>query len=489
MLTLRGRLGRRVAALLPLLCLLACDGEQGAWQAAQKAGTLDGYIRFINEHPGSALVATAAARIDSLEVATAFAATRAGDLVAFEAMRARGVDLTATDPDGATLLHAAADGCRRTMTEVLLANRLNPGRRADDGTTALHRACRAGCPGVAALLLDHGADIMADVLLPLAGQTRRAAPRSRSPARRPPSRAPLHWACRHGHADVAALLLARGARVDARTGWGLTPLHEAAASGLADVVQLLLDAGAPIRMADLNNGQPIHHAASAEAIAALAAAGARLDEPSPFRGLPIHNAAYLGLTDAVAAYLDAGLDVDVRGTWNTSGGTTAQVTPAWAAAAGGRVAVLELLADRGADLGFTTGGREIGGSLLHAAAWHGHAAAAEFLLARGLPVDPRGNVSMDVPLAAPWPDVTPLGVAAYYGHTDLATRLLAAGADPGAITANDWSVIEMAVVFEHREIVAMLLARGVDLRHDAAGVEMLDTSDEIRGMLVEYLGR
>jgi len=47
----------------------------------------------------------------------------------------------------------------------------------------------------------------------------------------------LFWACCKGYADVAALLLARGAPVDACTCWGATPLHGAADNNRPDVVE------------------------------------------------------------------------------------------------------------------------------------------------------------------------------------------------------------------------------------------------------------
>jgi ankyrin repeat protein len=55
----------------------------------------------------------------------------------------------------------------------------------------------------------------------------------------------LHYAGRHGHAAVAALLLRAGADPNAADpAYGFTPLHEAAAGGHLAAARLLLAAGA-----------------------------------------------------------------------------------------------------------------------------------------------------------------------------------------------------------------------------------------------------
>ncbi|KAG5184874.1 hypothetical protein JKP88DRAFT_348338 [Tribonema minus] len=53
----------------------------------------------------------------------------------------------------------------------------------------------------------------------------------------------LHWAALFGHAGVAALLLDRGADAGAANADGLTPLQEAARAGHGDMVRLLLSRG------------------------------------------------------------------------------------------------------------------------------------------------------------------------------------------------------------------------------------------------------
>ena len=61
---------------------------------------------------------------------------------------------------------------------------------------------------------------------------------------------PLHWAAQKNHKDIAELLLASGADVNARNKYGDTPLHFAASAGSTDVARLLLDHGAEIDVVD-----------------------------------------------------------------------------------------------------------------------------------------------------------------------------------------------------------------------------------------------
>ena len=62
---------------------------------------------------------------------------------------------------------------------------------------------------------------------------------------------------------MAALLLDRGAKVDARDGDGATPLHNAAIGGHAEVAALLLDRGADKEARDgESEATPLYHAAA-----------------------------------------------------------------------------------------------------------------------------------------------------------------------------------------------------------------------------------
>jgi ankyrin repeat protein len=75
-------------------------------------------------------------------------------------------------------------------------------------------------------------------------------------------RTPLHWAAIKGHKDIAELLLANKADVDAKTnGFGTaggdTPLHFAALGGHKDVAELLLDHGADVNAKNSKGQTPL----------------------------------------------------------------------------------------------------------------------------------------------------------------------------------------------------------------------------------------
>ena len=90
---------------------------------------------------------------------------------------------------------------------------------------------------------------------------------------------PLFVASLYGNAEVAELLLAKGASVSATNPHGLTPLHAAATHGHLACVRSLVAAGADVTALSCDGFTPVHCAT----------------ESRPPQRTPAH--------DAVAAYL------------------------------------------------------------------------------------------------------------------------------------------------------------------------------------------
>src|SRR4051812_44971718 len=77
---------------------------------------------------------------------------------------------------------------------------------------------------------------------------------SEPPATRMP---PLHRAATAGRVSEVAMLLDRGAHIEARDPDMRTPLHAAASAGREDVVALLLDRGANKEATDVTKQTPL----------------------------------------------------------------------------------------------------------------------------------------------------------------------------------------------------------------------------------------
>ena len=126
----------------------------------------------------------------------------------------------------------------------------------------------------------------------------------------------LHWAVRAGDIDTVKRLLHDGANARASNRYGVTPLSLAAENGDAPVIDLLLAAGADAK-ASLSNGQTMLMLAArngnAAAVKTLVAHGARVNGQENVLGeSALAWAAAENHGDAVAALVQAGADVNLR---------------------------------------------------------------------------------------------------------------------------------------------------------------------------------
>jgi ankyrin repeat protein len=129
---------------------------------------------------------------------------------------------------------ACMAGVRERVVELLAADRGLVNSYSHDGWTPLHLAAFFGRPEIADILVANGADVNA---------------RSKNEMRN----TPLHAAVAGKRPGVASVLLGHGAAVNATQHGGWTALHSAAQNDDFEAVQLLLSLGADVKARADNN--------------------------------------------------------------------------------------------------------------------------------------------------------------------------------------------------------------------------------------------
>jgi ankyrin repeat protein len=123
----------------------------------------------------------------------------------------------------------------------------------------------------------------------------------------------LHYAARHGYVEIAKLLLAERADVNAKTGKGDTPLHYAAWYGHKETVQLLLSSNADVGVRDGIGRMPLFDAAAngqIEEVGMLLAAKADVNARTLRRYTALSVAASDGYEDVAQLLIDNGANVN-----------------------------------------------------------------------------------------------------------------------------------------------------------------------------------
>jgi len=159
-----------------------------------------------------------------------FKSTVNDDARTVEQLLARGFDINSRDEKGQNLLYLSQRDGAPKVAQVLIAH---PDLRVDlpnnAGETPLMMAALRDQDSWVAKLLDKGARIDGTA----------------EPGK--PGWTPLHYAAASPGAKALQVLMARGARVDARSPNGTTPLMMAAQYGTEEAVELLLKQGADLQ--------------------------------------------------------------------------------------------------------------------------------------------------------------------------------------------------------------------------------------------------
>ena len=129
----------------------------------------------------------------------------------------------------------------------------------------------------------------------------------------------LHRVSVENRVDIAHVLIARGADVDARSPYDRTPLHYAARNDSLDMARLLIKLGAEVDARTESGETPLHHAAGKNSLGVtrlLIDHGAQIDARLNWDRTPLHNAARNNSLSVARLLLDHGAEVDARCNWD-----------------------------------------------------------------------------------------------------------------------------------------------------------------------------
>jgi ankyrin repeat protein len=245
----------------------------------------------------------------------------------------------------------------------------------------------------------------------------------------------LHSAANKGHKDVASLLIAKGADVNATDERDYTPLNIAALNGRKEVAELLIANRALLNPVDVKGLSPLHYAASAgnlEIAKMLIDKGAQV------------NAQSRDYTQEAGWVTVSGTTVSAR---NVSSRRIIEGrTPLHLAARNGHKEIAELLIAKGANVNMRD---NYGSTALHWAAANNNKPVAEALLSKGAEINARSNNG-----------AIPLHTAAMWGNRDLAEFLVAKGAEINAKNAEGLTPLSVAIKNKRDEVANYLRKQG-----------------------------
>ncbi|MFH1143526.1 MAG: ankyrin repeat domain-containing protein [Candidatus Eisenbacteria bacterium] len=256
---------------------------------------------------------------------------------------------------------------------------------------------------------------------------------------------PLHTAAMHGQVEIARMLLAAGAELEAGDRDNSTPLHDACLNRQTDMVAFLIESGADVNRHDYNGAYALSFAAAGgdtAVVRMVLGAGAALWYRERSGLSLLHFAASRGLEDLADTLLAMGEDTNAR--------TASGETPLMWAVARNQYGMAHKLLSHGAQPRL---GNEHGETPLHRAAQSNRLDLGRLLLAWGAPADAGTGQG--------W-NPTPLIYACGGGHSEFAQLLISHGADVNH-RADGRLPLTMAIERGHTDLVAVLLENGADI--------------------------
>jgi cytohesin len=187
-----------------------------------------------------------------------------GEIERVKLLISEDADVNVKDSEGLTPLHYAAREGHKEIVELLLAHGADVNiSGANYNMTVLEYAMRSNHTDIVQLLVSKGADISPlHFALYMKDETkaRSLIEGGADVSRRTPNgTTPLDRAVIAGLKDIAELLIAKGADVNAKGTWNWTPLHSAV-HGSKDIVELLITEGANVNARDGASRTPLWYA-------------------------------------------------------------------------------------------------------------------------------------------------------------------------------------------------------------------------------------
>jgi ankyrin repeat protein len=351
------------------------------------------------------------------------------------------------DSDGDTPLHLAARSNSKDVAELLLANQADVNAtNFFDRQTPFDVACVYGSKEVADVLREHGGHSAASPTgiafidaVHDGDLDRVRALLKENPALAVGTNMPLFDAVRYYQKDVAELLLANQADVNATNNTGDTPLHLAAFGGDKDMTAMLLAYHANVNATNNTGETPLHVAAykhRKDVVALLLAGGAKVDAITWGGDTPLYRATLRKGGEEVAALLRAnGADVNAKANGWTILHVLGKNDPE----------MTEFLRQHGGlDVLATTG------SAINDAVRDGDEEKVMALLKTNPALISSRDKDGD----------TPLHFAALNNDMPMIQLLLTNGADVNAVDYQGKTPLLMAVILNRKDAVELLLANG-----------------------------
>ncbi|OQE40983.1 hypothetical protein PENCOP_c005G00758 [Penicillium coprophilum] len=356
------------------------------------------------------------------------AAIEKGHDVVTQLLVNRGVDVNC--PIGSSRseypLTAAATHGRDKTCQILLDAGSNVNNKGGIYATALQAAAAEGNDDTIPLLLEHGAD--PNIVGGKFGTALQAAYAS-------------------GYYVIISCLLDAGASVHLEGGQYGTALSVALENSCATLVSALLrhhgaNPNTPVRKYGTPLQQCIRWREDDNVFDILLDVGADVNAQGGIYGNPL-ICAVVHTEDAVSALLEAGADVNL-------GGNATYPTPAHAAAERGRLWILRLLSEKGADLKNSNG--ESGSLVEYASSSCDNFSVFSYLIRRGAAIEPTGKGKYHNALQA----------ASLTGNKAIVKALLRCGFDINTTGGKFGTALTAAIVSDNLDIARLLLKKGID---------------------------